>query len=103
MSADRLDLTRAERLAVWRARRADGTATLPGYGQSAAQACPDCGRVEVAGYYCSACFLPIYRSDWTTPEASVATVEALRSDATPSDEQVGAEALRGSTGVDRMT
>lgn len=40
------------------------------------QRCPDCGREEAGGAYCTGCLRPVHPDDWTAPERSPAQRDA---------------------------
>jgi ribosomal protein L37AE/L43A len=80
MTADRLELTEAERLAfIERHRRTPPTADeLTARDARPWQRCPDCGREEAAHWYCSACYLPMGAADWVPTVQSEAALHSRR-------------------------
>ena len=40
------------------------------------QRCPDCGREEVGGSYCTACSRPMHPDDWTSDTATGRAAQA---------------------------
>ena len=41
------------------------------------QVCPDCGRREAAGHYCTGCARPTGSAEWYKPEASASRAASL--------------------------
>jgi hypothetical protein len=58
----RLALGRDDRLALYRARKA--TPEAHPRVTHLWKTCIDCGRTEVAGWFCTYCFLPMYEGDF---------------------------------------